>query len=327
MTDGLNAKDLFFENIHEVILLLTLSQKEQDKKTRKTLIKSAIVVSVSYWERFVEDTMLEGCRFIVDGLRNPLDLPENTKGKIALSMVNAKREVNSHEFSDSVWRFSGEGWTNQYKTFVDQVVGSFNTASSKNVRSAIWDVFGIRDVFANWTTPDPLIPMDTIMLDNFISLRHEIAHGASGKTAHIDDKFVLSSIKLLMNLVDFIEDVVWNQIANIVQKSALTLGLKSKYIFEIINYFKENGFDSVSNQTFQKISTTANSNYKKLSHGPWSLLEINSPKEIVPTYVMNEFIMGIVSLPEYIIILKNQKAFPKPNTRYLYYQDLLDYFA
>lgn len=327
MTDERNAKDLFYENIHEVILLLTLSQKEPDNKTRKALIKSAVVASVSYWERFVEDTMKEGCRYISEGLRNPLDLPENARCKIALSTVNAKREVDSHEFSESIWRFSGEGWTNQYKTYVDQVVGSFNTANSKNVRAAIWEVFGIRDVFANWTSPDPLIPMDTTMLDSFINLRHEIAHGVSGKTTHVDEKFVFSSIKLLMNLVTFIEDIIWNQIANIVQKSALTLGLKSKYIFEIINYFKENGFDPVSNQTFQKISTTANSNYKKLSHGPWSLLEIQSPKEIKPTYTMNEFILGIVSLPEQIIVLKNQKAFPKPNTRYLYYQDLLDYFA
>ena len=327
MTIGLSAKDSLFENIYESILLLTLSQKETDKKTRNTLIKSAIVVSVSYWERFVEDTMIEGCRYISDGLRNPLDLPENTRCKIALSIVNAKREVNPHEFSEAIWRFSGEEWTNQYTKFVDQIVGSFNTANSKNVKEACWEVFGIRNVFADWVSPDPTIPMDINMLDEFINLRHEIAHGASGTTAYVDDKLVFSSIKLLMDLVDFVEYVIWNQIAIIVQKSAKTLGLKSKYIFTIINYFKQNGFNSVTNRTFQKISTTANSNYNKLSHAPWNLLEIKSPKEIIPTNTMYEFISGIVSLPDQILVLKNQKAFPKPNTRYLYYDDLVNHFS
>lgn len=327
MNTGSKATKLFFDNIEEALLLLRLAPEATDKKTENTLIKSSIVVSVSYWERFIEDIMVEGCKFIADGLRNPLDLPENTKVEIALSMVNVKREVNTHEFSESIWRFSGAGWADQYTAFVNQIVDSFNTANSRNVKEACWKVFGIRNILAGWTSPDPSIPMDTIMLDNFISLRHKIAHGTSGVNASADVRLVYSSIMLLMNLVEYVEDCVWSQIANIVQKSALNWGIKSRYIFEIIEYFKNNGFDPVTNRTFQKISQTANSNYKKLAFAPWKLLDIKSPREIVPTITMYEFINGIVSLPEQILVLKNQKAFPKPNTRYLYYQDLLDYFA
>lgn len=327
MNTGSQAATLFFENIDEALQLLRLVPEVTEEKTKYTLIKSAIVVSVSYWERFIEDIMVEGCRFIADGLRNPLDLPEYTKEKIALSMVNAKREANTYEFSESIWRFSGEGWTKQYTAFVDQIVGSFNTANSKNVKEACWEVFGIRNIFANWISPDPIIPMNTIMLDDFINLRHVIAHGASGKDATIDVDLVFSSITLLLNLVRYIEDIVWNQIANIVQKSASDYGLKSRYIFEIIEYFKNCGFGPVTNKTFQKISTTANSNYKKLAFAPWNLLEIKNPQEINPTINMSEFILGKVSLPEQIIVLKNQKAFPKPNTRYLYYDDLVNHFS
>lgn len=154
--------------------------------------------------------------------------------------------------------------------------------------------------------------MNIEILDSFIARRHEIAHGSSAISFEKDAEYVLTSIGLLMNLVEHVEEIVWDQIGVIVQRSGLTLGLKSKYIFDIINHFKKNGFDPVTNRTFQKISQTANSNYNKLAHTPWNLLEIRNPKEIIPTNNMNEFILGKISLPAQIIVLKNQKALPKP---------------
>lgn len=322
-----NAKKAFLNNLHEAILLLGLSVDEEAEKTRNALFKSSVVVSVSYWEKYVEDLLVEGGGFIAEGLRNPVDLPENTRQEIAMSSVKEKREVNPCLFSSSIWKFSGEGWADQYKNYINQIVKSFNTADSTNVKKAICDVFGVRNIFANWTSPDPSIPMNEVMLDKFIVRRHEIAHGSSAISFGKDTEFVFSSIKLLMNLVEHVEEVVWNQIGIIVQKSGLILGLRSKYILQIINHFKDNGFDPVTNRTFQKISTTANSNYKKLSYSPWNLLEIKSPKVIIPTSNMSEFISGKLSLPAQINVLKNQKALPKPNTHYLYYQDLVDYFS
>lgn len=321
------AIETFLSNLDEPMQLLELTAHQSDEKTRSTLMKSAVVVTVSYLERYIEDLLVEGCTFIAEGLRNPLDIPENTKQEIALRMISEKREVNPNEFSVSIWSFAGEGWADQYKKYTCQVVKSFNTANSSNIKKAIWDVFGIRDVFKNWSSPIPEEVMDVDMLDGFINQRHEIAHGAYDVSIGVDTKIIFPPLRLVLFLVRHIDAVVWNQIANIVQKSGLTWGLKSRYIYEIINYFKENGFEPVTNETFQKISTTVNSNYNKLSYTPWNLLEIKNPKVIIPTSDMEEFIAGNLALPAQINVLKNQKALPKPNTHYLHYQDLVDYFS
>jgi len=322
-----SAKTTFFTNLDEPIRLLELTTHQDDEKTRNALLKSAVVVSVSYLERYIEDLLVEGCTFIAEGLRNPLDIPANTKQEIALSTICEKREANPNKFSVSIWCFAGEGWADQYKKYTYQVVKSFNTANSSNIRKVIWDVFGIRDVFKNWTSPNPEEVMDVDTLDGFINRRHEIAHGSFDVSIGVDSKIIFPPLRLLLSLVKHIDAVVWNQIGSIVQKSGLTWGLKSRYIFEIINYFKENGFEPVTNETFQEISTTANSNYNKLSYTPWNLLEIKNPKVIIPTSDMEEFIAGNLALPAQINVLKNQKALPKPNTRYLHYQDLVDYFS
>lgn len=322
-----SAKTTFYTNLDEPMRLLELTTLEVDEKTRSALLKSAVVVSVSYLERYIEDLLVEGCTFIAEGLRNPLDLPVNTKQEIALRMISEKREVNPNEFSVSIWSFAGDGWADQYKKYTNQVVKSFNTANSTNIKDVIWDIFGIRDAFKNWTSPDPEEVMDIDTLDGFINRRHEIAHGSFDVSKGVDSKIIFPPLRLILSLVKHIDAVVWNQIATIVQKSGLTWGLKSRYLFEIINYFKENGFEPVTNETFQKISTTANSNYNKLSYAPWNLLEIKSPKRIIPTNDMAEFIAGKLALPAQINVLKNQKALPKPNTHFLYYQDLVDYFS
>ena len=123
-----------------------------------------------------------------------------------------------------------------------------------------------------------------------------------------------------------IEKVVWKQVADIVQESAISWKLKSKYIHEIVSYFKSNGLKAVTNKTFQKISQSANSNYNKLAYEPWGLLEIESPSNIKPTETMAKFITGDIALPDEINVLKNQKAFPKSGAKYIYFQDLVDYY-
>lgn len=86
-----NAKKAFFNNLGEPIFLIGLSVPGEDEKKRNALIKSAVVVSVSYWEKYIEDLLIEGVGFIAEGLRKPLDLPDNTRQEIAMSMVKKKR--------------------------------------------------------------------------------------------------------------------------------------------------------------------------------------------------------------------------------------------
>lgn len=322
MNNFSDVKKSFLINLHDVIKLLEVTTKMEDRQTIGVVYKSSVVISIAYWEKYIEDLLSQGCTFVADGLRNPVDLPEKTKKAIVDSVV--KHEPNSPVYIKSIWDFSGEGWTKQYRTYVDKVIREFNNANSKNVRDAFSKVFGIQDVFQNWTPKDPSLSTDK--LDELLNKRHQIAHGSSEAIMGVDSKLIISSIYLLMELAEHFEKVVWNQILIIVKNKASGYGLRSKYIYDIITYFKTNGGNPVSNKVFQKISQTANSNYKKLAYEPWNLLEINSPAEIKPTDTLQKFIKGEVVLPEHIVVLKNQVALPKSNTNYISYKDLEDQY-
>ena len=316
------VKSSFFVNLLDVIKLLEMTTKIEDGKTISVVYKSSVVISVAYWEKYIEDLLSRGCDFVAEGLRNPLYLPKETRKAIVESIV--KHDPNSIDYINGIWDFSGEGWTKQYKNYVDKVIRGFNTADSKNVKEVFSKVFGIQDVFQNWTPIDP--SMSTALLDQLLSKRHQIAHGSSEAMKGVDSRLIISSIHLLMELAEHCEKVVWSQIVLIVKNRASGYGLRSKYIYDIITYFKTNGGNPVSNKVFQRISQTANSNYKKLTYAPWGLLEIESPAEIKPTDTLQKFIKGEVVLPEYIVVLKSQVALPKSNTRYISFQELENQF-
>lgn len=317
----------FIDHLYEVIILLNISNKETDQKAINVLLKSSIVISVAYWERFVEDLIVYGCKFIAKGLRNPQDLPTIVKESLACYIVPDKKDNNKKAFSDSVWSFSGEGWVCQYISYSNFLTKSLNTANTQNVKELFWKVFGIRDVFVDWITPYPTPEENIDSFNSFIKKRHEIAHGSENSMVELDLSKIVSYNKLEIELVKHLSDQLWTQVAKIVEKSAHVYNLNSEYIYQIINYIEVNGFAPVTNKIFQKMSTTANSNYKKLSYQPWRLLETPSPKEIKPTDTLLSFIKGDISLPQQIIVLKNQLAFPKPKTKNLRYEDLKTMFA
>jgi len=101
----------FSELIKEPMILLEISTAVNEPRFVEALLKSSIILSFAYWERFVEDILLECCEFISEGLRNPSDLPKKTQEKIALFSVSENREKNPDEFTKSVWSFAGDGWS------------------------------------------------------------------------------------------------------------------------------------------------------------------------------------------------------------------------
>ena len=317
----------FIDHIKEVVILLNISNKETDQNAINVLLKSSVVISIAYWERFVEDLIIDGSRFVAEGLRDPQDLPTIVKQSIACHIIPNKKDNNRKAFSDLVWSFSSEGWVNEYIDYSNFLANSLNTANPSNVKELFWKTFGIRDVFVDWKKPNPTSEENVDSFNLFIKKRHEIAHGSEMAMDGLDLQSIVSWINLEVDLVNHISDQLWEQAAKIVEKSAHVYNINSEYIFHIINYFEINGNAPVTNKVFQKISTTANSNYNKLKYQPWGLLATKSPKEIRPTDRMVRFINGEISLPQQIIVLKNQLAFPKPKTKSLRYEDLKRMFT
>lgn len=317
----------FIDHIKEVIILLEISNKESDQNAINVLLKSAVVISIAYWERFVEDLIIHGSKFVAEGLREPQDLPTIVKQSIACHIIPDRKDNNRKAFSDLVWSFSGEGWVDEYVDYSHFQADNLNTANPHNVKDLFCNVFGIKDVFVDWKKPFTTPEENVESFNLFINKRHEIAHGSEQAMDGLDLPTIVSWINLEIDLVTQLSDNLWEQAAKIVEKSAHVYNLNSEYIFQIISYFETFGVAPVTNKVFQNISTTANSNYNKLKYKPWDLLAIKSPKEIRPTDRMVRFINGEIALPQHIIVLKNQLAFPKPKTKSLRYEDLKRMFT
>lgn len=316
----------FSELIKEPMILLEISTAVNEPRFVEALLKSSIILSFAYWERFVEDILLEGCEFISEGLRNPSDLPKKTQEKIALFSVSENREKNPDEFTKSVWSFAGDGWSEQYMKFVHERIDRINTPSIQNVKTVCFEVFGIRNVFDGLST-DSMTNEELIELfDVFIEKRHRLAHGDSTALKNTTREEIKQWLNSELVFVNHLESMVWRQIAKITMESAKEYGLMSRYIYQIIEYFRRNGYKPVTNEVFQSISPTANSNYNKLGYLPWDLLDIRNPKEIFPKERLFAFIAGKLKLPSKIGVLKNQLAFPKEDADYLSYEDMLKHF-
>ncbi|HHV04949.1 MAG TPA: hypothetical protein GXX60_00295 [Anaerolineaceae bacterium] len=304
--------------------LLRLARNNSEDNVVNALMKSAIVLAIAYWERHIEDLLLKGCAYISDSLRNPLDLPLKTRQVIAESSVTNKRESNPEAFSSSVWAFSGDGWSRKYKEYVQKRADALNTASIKNVREAFADIFGIKDVFPNKEIKDfPGINISE-EFNHFMNVRHKIAHGdrtaLEGVTIDDIEKWLIIEYELVAMTMG----IAWDALEEITGKSAIAYHLKERYVYQILLYFKENGQKTVTNDVFKKIGSTANSNYKKLSYEPWSLLDVKGPKNIYPTDRLFQFLNNELELPSQVLVLKNFKARAKRGTPLIKFNDLQD---
>jgi hypothetical protein len=308
--------------IGECQLLLEMARNSKDEGVRLPLKKSSIVLLIAYWERYVEDLIISGSKFISDSLRNSMDLPIEVKQCVANRSIPIKRDHNMEEFSSSVWRFSGSGWRIEYESFAKELAESINTASLKNVRNAYKNVFGIRDVFES----DSNIEVGYDVYDDFnklLLIRHKIAHGDKEALVGVEEKDIDRWIETVLYLIVDITGVTMNKLISITGKSAKVYSLRRNYIIETLQFFEKNGTITVTNDLFKQMGSTANSNYNKMGYEPWKLLSVKSPKEITPTQRMFDFIEGKIELPIQIVVLKDFKSIPKNDTKLISYKQLL----
>ena len=316
----------FEMNIVEAKTLLDLSSRYKDSSKKNVLLKSSVVIAIAYWERFIEELLLEGSKYISDGLRNPLELPTIVKQKIALFSNEFDRNSNPEAFSKSIWGFAGSGWTERYQQYTQALAERLNTANPKNIRDFFNFVFGIRDVFNGWNNKgDP--GKELTLFNDFITKRHEIAHGSNLALKGLDKQFVESCVDLEVELANHIENTTWPNILPIVLSSATRYSLKSKYLYEIIKHALKHPNKKITIDQLKRISTTAYANYNKMAYEPWGLLRIASITDISPTDRLYQFVENKITLPENIRVLKNDIALMEPGCAMTTYSKLEERFV
>jgi hypothetical protein len=164
-----------FENFYKKLLpdvsalIKTHADMNPSGRGRRKLAhitRSGVVMLCAAWELYIEDVALESVRVLTKEALIPDFLPDSIRGKIAQKAKNDK-----HNFG--ALKLCGQGWRQVYIDGVQEDVSNLNTPKFGNIKDIFSNWFDLPDISKVWTN-------DTDCLNEFVSLRGEIAHrGAS----------------------------------------------------------------------------------------------------------------------------------------------------
>jgi hypothetical protein len=170
----------------------------QGRKYGVEVLNKAVVVFVcAAWEAFCEDIILEAVAHIkADGTDFNL-LPKEVKTPIALRIKEEKHE-------QSPWKLAGDGWKDVVVAHAKECVAALNTPKSGKLKTLFAETIGIKDITHNWNWQNCTVATAISRLDDFVTLRGELAHRLKATTAvkkkHGEDFF--SHAKMLAEKID-----------------------------------------------------------------------------------------------------------------------------
>ncbi|MBI5817816.1 MAG: hypothetical protein HZA88_02425 [Verrucomicrobia bacterium] len=147
------------------------------------VLRSAIVLLVTYWEAYIEDIASEAIEHIIKHVTDPTKLPKELKKLVAKEI---KEDVNEL----AVWGLAGDGWRSliqqRLSRFSETRNRNFNTPKSAQTRDFFRKAIGIDDITSSWTFDEVKAEVICERLDKIIEIRGLIAH--RGKLSQPVDK-------------------------------------------------------------------------------------------------------------------------------------------
>lgn len=175
------ARTTFDKNIEDINKLLELHAAEGgDQPGRRygleVLNKSAIVLITSFWESYCEDIAEEALEVIVQHAPNADALPKEIKKVIAKALKEAKNDLAVWAISDDKWR---DVLRNNFIALKTERNKTFATPKSFNVNDLFESAVGLSNMSSNWKWPKMTTTQATKKLNDFVSMRGDIAHRGS----------------------------------------------------------------------------------------------------------------------------------------------------
>jgi len=140
------------------------------------LNKSAVVLITACWEAFVEDSATQAFDFLLKEAKTPSDFPVKIR-------VLASRQLKDSQDGRRVWELAGDGWRRVLKNYrneiMDRFVVSLNTPRPTNIDKMFGDLLDVGQVSSSWTWGKLSATRARKTLDDFITLRGDIAHRVS----------------------------------------------------------------------------------------------------------------------------------------------------
>jgi hypothetical protein len=195
-----NCKDVRdFYSIHQL-------SKGQRAVLRKlpVLNKAMVVLITAMWEAYCEDLTPEALHLMVVNSSRPDQLPIYLRKVIA-------REVRDEKHELAPWFLAGEGWrellVRRLASLQQDRDRNLNNLTSKQVDRFFLEALGIQEISQGWSWQGMEAVETARQLDEFVNLRHQIAHRAR-LAKDTPKKTPKSYINLFRNLVACTENSV-----------------------------------------------------------------------------------------------------------------------
>jgi hypothetical protein len=142
----------------------------------EALHKSAIVLLTAFWEAFCEDLAAEALQHVVDHARTARVLPVELRKQVAKELADRKNDL-------AVWELAGDGWrpllVSRLERLQEQRNRKLNTPKTQQINDLFREALGIEEISESWHWGGMTAPRAAKKLDEFITVRHEVAHRGS----------------------------------------------------------------------------------------------------------------------------------------------------
>ncbi|ORA76136.1 hypothetical protein BST28_21175 [Mycolicibacter kumamotonensis] len=189
------ARKAFNENCSDIDRLLEIhSDITPEGRGRKwkveALHKSAFVLITAFWEAFCEDLAAEVLDHLVKHSASASSLPSELQKLVA-------RELKGDAHDLAVWQLADNGWRNVLLSRLAKLQEDRNRKLNTPKTAQIDDLFknavGIENISRSWHWSGMKIASAATKLDDFVTLRGEIAHrGSAAKSVtkqHVTDYY------------------------------------------------------------------------------------------------------------------------------------------
>ncbi len=201
------ARTTFNENLKDIEKLLdyygATEQLHQDypedglMEGADVVLRSSLVLLVTYWESYIEDIVDEAVDHVVENLADSAKIPKELKKTVIQELRDDKNEL-------ALWSLTGEGWRDCLRSRLPRLKESrnrnFNTPKATQTQMFIRAALGIEDITKGWRFGGRDSSVNSKYLDKLVELRGQIAH--RGK---LEKRITSDFVK---ELSDFVRELV-----------------------------------------------------------------------------------------------------------------------
>lgn len=165
-----NSYYIFLDLLDDVDMLIATHQALKEKNNKKLghLTRSGVLMLCASWELYHEELVIECIKYLSTSILDATNLPKQVKKTISKHVEDDKNEIKAIELA-------GNGWKNVWHDYAKRETILLNTPKSVKLKLLYKRYLGINDVCKFWKRTSEN------EIDNFVSLRGEIAH--KGKRA------------------------------------------------------------------------------------------------------------------------------------------------